>query len=89
MIDSPQALITEPVARSSVQAQRALLLANLFRDQLDRYGELEIIADRWAGIVAGLVDRVLGAAEVDLIATVAESAAPTHPVSLLRRAYGI
>ena len=33
---------------------RAVLLGNLFRDQLDRYGELEIIADRWAGIVAGL-----------------------------------
>jgi UDP-N-acetylmuramyl tripeptide synthase len=26
---------------------RALLLANLFRDQLDRYGELETIAERW------------------------------------------
>jgi lipid II isoglutaminyl synthase (glutamine-hydrolysing) len=33
-------------------APRALLLANLFRDQLDRYGELEIIADRWAEVVA-------------------------------------
>jgi UDP-N-acetylmuramyl tripeptide synthase len=33
---------------------RALLLGNLFRDQLDRYGELELIADRWAAIVAGL-----------------------------------
>jgi UDP-N-acetylmuramyl tripeptide synthase len=33
---------------------RAVLLGNLFRDQLDRYGELEIIADRWAEIVAGL-----------------------------------
>ena len=31
---------------------RALLLANLFRDQLDRYGELETIADRWAATVA-------------------------------------
>jgi UDP-N-acetylmuramyl tripeptide synthase len=31
---------------------RAMLLANLFRDQLDRYGELEAIADRWAGLVA-------------------------------------
>src|SRR6187455_1848608 len=31
---------------------RALLLANLFRDQLDRYGELEIIAGRWAEVVA-------------------------------------
>jgi UDP-N-acetylmuramyl tripeptide synthase len=27
---------------------RALLLANLFRDQLDRYGELESIAERWS-----------------------------------------
>ncbi|MFL5817637.1 MAG: MurT ligase domain-containing protein [Conexibacter sp.] len=33
---------------------RALLLSNLFRDQLDRYGELETIADRWAEVVAAL-----------------------------------
>jgi UDP-N-acetylmuramyl tripeptide synthase len=32
----------------------ALLLGNLFRDQLDRYGELETIADRWAAIVTTL-----------------------------------
>jgi UDP-N-acetylmuramyl tripeptide synthase len=31
---------------------RALVLCNLFRDQLDRYGELETIADRWAELVA-------------------------------------
>ncbi len=31
---------------------RTYLLANLFRDQLDRYGELELIADRWAELVA-------------------------------------
>jgi len=31
---------------------RAILLANLFRDQLDRYGELETIADRWIDVVA-------------------------------------
>ncbi len=31
---------------------RALLLSNLFRDQLDRYGELDTIADRWAEVVA-------------------------------------
>ena len=30
---------------------RALLLSNLFRDQLDRYGELETIAERWAAVV--------------------------------------
>jgi lipid II isoglutaminyl synthase (glutamine-hydrolysing) len=31
---------------------RLFLLANLFRDQLDRYGELELLADRWAELVA-------------------------------------
>jgi UDP-N-acetylmuramyl tripeptide synthase len=43
---------------------RAVLLGNLFRDQLDRFGELEIIADRWAEIVHGLppaTKLVLGA----------------------------
>jgi lipid II isoglutaminyl synthase (glutamine-hydrolysing) len=29
-----------------------MLLSNLFRDQLDRYGELELLADRWAELVA-------------------------------------
>ncbi|MFP5363428.1 MAG: MurT ligase domain-containing protein [Thermoleophilia bacterium] len=38
---------------------RALLLANLFRDQLDRYGELETIADRWAATVAAAAETVL------------------------------
>ena len=33
---------------------RVLVLMNLFRDQLDRYGELEHLADLWAGVVAGL-----------------------------------
>jgi UDP-N-acetylmuramyl tripeptide synthase len=33
---------------------RAVLLSNLFRDQLDRYGELETIADRWSRVVAEL-----------------------------------
>jgi UDP-N-acetylmuramyl tripeptide synthase len=33
---------------------RGLLLANLFRDQLDRYGELDTIADRWAATVGTL-----------------------------------
>jgi UDP-N-acetylmuramyl tripeptide synthase len=33
---------------------RAVLLGNLFRDQLDRYGELELIAERWRNAVAAL-----------------------------------
>jgi UDP-N-acetylmuramyl tripeptide synthase len=31
---------------------RLVLLSNLFRDQLDRYGELELLAERWAATVA-------------------------------------
>jgi len=31
---------------------RLVVLSNLFRDQLDRYGELELLAERWAGTVA-------------------------------------
>jgi lipid II isoglutaminyl synthase (glutamine-hydrolysing) len=36
---------------------RLLLLSNLFRDQLDRYGELDLLADRWAEVVARLNGR--------------------------------
>ncbi|HUQ23073.1 MAG TPA: MurT ligase domain-containing protein [Gaiellaceae bacterium] len=39
---------------------RAVLLGNLFRDQLDRYGELEHIAERWRKATAALpADTVL------------------------------
>ncbi|MHB8469312.1 MAG: MurT ligase domain-containing protein [Gaiellaceae bacterium] len=33
---------------------RAVALGNLFRDQLDRYGELELVAERWRSAVAEL-----------------------------------
>jgi UDP-N-acetylmuramyl tripeptide synthase len=36
---------------------RGLLLGNLFRDQLDRYGELDTIADRWAAVASGPAGR--------------------------------
>jgi lipid II isoglutaminyl synthase (glutamine-hydrolysing) len=32
---------------------RVIVLGNLFRDQLDRYGELDTIAERWAAAVRG------------------------------------
>ena len=35
-------------------APRAVCLGNLFRDQLDRYGELELIAERWRAPLEGL-----------------------------------
>ena len=38
---------------------KALLLGNLFRDQLDRYGELETVAARWRRAVAELPETHL------------------------------
>jgi UDP-N-acetylmuramyl tripeptide synthase len=38
---------------------RSVVLGNLFRDQLDRYGELELVGDRWRQMAAGLGDRTL------------------------------
>ncbi|HEY2537373.1 MAG TPA: MurT ligase domain-containing protein [Solirubrobacteraceae bacterium] len=40
-----------PVA-ASLRGLRAVLLSNLFRDQLDRYGELETIADSWVSALS-------------------------------------
>ena len=34
-----------------------VVLGNLFRDQLDRYGELEAIAERWSTLTASLPAR--------------------------------
>src|SRR5579862_979986 len=43
---------------------RAIALGNLFRDQLDRYGELELIAERWRAALDELTD-VLVVANAD------------------------
>jgi UDP-N-acetylmuramyl tripeptide synthase len=44
---------------------RALCLGNLFRDQLDRYGELEIVAERWRGAVHDLAPEAVLAVNGD------------------------
>ncbi|HEY4348454.1 MAG TPA: MurT ligase domain-containing protein [Gaiellaceae bacterium] len=38
---------------------RVIALGNLFRDQLDRYGELEHVAERWRRALADLPDALL------------------------------
>jgi lipid II isoglutaminyl synthase (glutamine-hydrolysing) len=40
---------------------RAILLGNLFRDQLDRFGELEAIADSWREVLEGDALAILNA----------------------------
>ncbi|HMD51580.1 MAG TPA: MurT ligase domain-containing protein [Solirubrobacteraceae bacterium] len=47
---------------------RTILLGNLFRDQLDRYGELETIADSWAALVGEDGARLVLNADDPLIA---------------------
>jgi UDP-N-acetylmuramyl tripeptide synthase len=48
-------------------APRAVLLGNLFRDQLDRYGELDTIAERWARAVERTPARTGPAGEARLV----------------------
>jgi lipid II isoglutaminyl synthase (glutamine-hydrolysing) len=44
---------------------RALCLGNLFRDQLDRYGELELVATRWRKAVSELPEDAVVVANGD------------------------
>ena len=44
---------------------KLLVLGNLFRDQLDRYGELERLADDWAEVVAARAGRTALALNAD------------------------
>lgn len=54
---------------------RVVLLGNLFRDQLDRYGELETLADSWKEMLAELPDetRLVVNADDPLLADIGES----------------
>jgi UDP-N-acetylmuramyl tripeptide synthase len=60
---------------STLVRPRAVCLGNLFRDQLDRYGELELVAERWRRAVAELPQsaRVLANADDPLVADLARS----------------
>src|SRR5205823_501235 len=44
---------------------RAVCLGNLFRDQLDRYGELELVAERWRRAVRDLPGEATLVANAD------------------------
>ena len=51
LFEVDEAALPEAVERTR---PRVVALANLFRDQLDRYGELEIVAERWRSAVEDL-----------------------------------
>jgi UDP-N-acetylmuramyl tripeptide synthase len=56
---------------------RAVCLGNLFRDQLDRYGELELVAERWRKAMATLPEetRLVYNADDPQLAAVSEGQA--------------
>ena len=58
-------------------APSTIALGNLFRDQLDRYGELELVAARWRALVARLEvpTTLVVAADDPLTASIAEGRA--------------
>jgi UDP-N-acetylmuramyl tripeptide synthase len=51
LFEVDEAALPEAIERTR---PRLVALANLFRDQLDRYGELELVAQRWRTAVAGV-----------------------------------
>ena len=56
LFEVDEAALAEVAARVR---PRAVCLGNLFRDQLDRYGELEHVAERWRLVVRGLAPEAV------------------------------
>ena len=56
LFEVDEAALPEAVARLR---PRVVTLGNLFRDQLDRYGELELVAERWRAAVAALPQETM------------------------------
>ncbi|MBA2742581.1 MAG: Mur ligase family protein [Actinobacteria bacterium] len=54
LFEVDEAALPEAIARTR---PRVVSLGNLFRDQLDRYGELELVAERWREAVRALPDE--------------------------------
>ena len=56
LFEVDEAALPEAIERTR---PRAVLLGNLFRDQLDRYGELELVAERWREATARLPEEAV------------------------------
>jgi lipid II isoglutaminyl synthase (glutamine-hydrolysing) len=54
LFEVDEGALPEALARTS---PRVVALGNLFRDQLDRYGELELVAERWRTAIARLPEE--------------------------------
>lgn len=60
---------------------RAILLGNLFRDQLDRYGELEAIADSWQAVLASSPAHAVLNADDPLLADLGQERGGAAPLT--------
>ena len=71
LFEVDEGALPEAIARTQ---PRVLALANLFRDQLDRYGELELVAERWRSAVAALPEDTVLVVNADdpVVADLAE-----------------
>ncbi|HSF61629.1 MAG TPA: Mur ligase family protein [Gaiellaceae bacterium] len=74
LFEVDEGALSEAAARTR---PRVLTLSNLFRDQLDRYGELELVAERWHEAVAALPDETTLVVNADdpLVASLADDRA--------------
>lgn len=61
---------------------RAIVVTNLFRDQLDRYGEVDTVAERWRGAIKRLPSPATLVLNADdpAIAALAEDAGDSSPL---------
>lgn len=71
LFEVDEGALSEAVERTR---PRVVALSNLFRDQLDRYGELELVAERWRSALAALSDAATLVVNADdpLVAYLAE-----------------
>jgi lipid II isoglutaminyl synthase (glutamine-hydrolysing) len=75
LFEVDEAALPEAIARTR---PRVVALANLFRDQLDRYGELELIAERWRTAVEVLPEKTTLVVNADdpVVADLADGRSP-------------
>ena len=62
LFEVDEGALPEAIARTR---PRTVLLGNLFRDQLDRYGELELVAERWRTAIGKLSPETALAVNAD------------------------
>lgn len=67
---------TLPLVLEEIPEPTAIILLNLFRDQLDRYGEVNATSEKWKESIKNLTDNTLVVANADdpQIASIADSA---------------